>query len=39
MESDVIKMVPEYEEKESPFVAFEKEMLLVTKKILENKKI
>jgi site-specific recombinase len=32
MESDVIKMVPEYEEKESPFVAFEKEMLLVTKK-------
>jgi len=37
MESDVIKMVPEYEEKESPFVAFEKEMLLVTKKILENK--
>ncbi|MFN3752623.1 recombinase [Flavobacterium sp.] len=33
MENDVIKMVPEYEELESPFVAFESELYTIQKKI------
>lgn len=33
MENDVIKMVPEYEELESPFVAFENELYTIHKKI------
>lgn len=33
MENDVIKMVPEYEELESPFVAFENELYTIHKRI------
>jgi site-specific recombinase len=33
MEPDVIKMVPEFETLESPFVAFEKELLLINEEI------
>jgi site-specific recombinase len=38
LESEVIKMVPEYENLESPFLAFQKEFALVSEKILEEKK-
>lgn len=36
MENDVIKMVPEYEELESPFVAFESELYTIQKRIRKN---
>lgn len=38
LESDVIKMVPEYENLESPFLAFQKEFALLSEKLLEEKK-
>ena len=36
MENDVIKMVPEYDDLESPFVAFENEFHIVKKKIKDG---
>lgn len=38
LESEVIKMVPEYENLESPFLAFQKEFALLSEKLLEEKK-
>lgn len=37
METDVLKMVPEYDGIESPFTAFEKELLTIEKRIKEEK--
>jgi site-specific recombinase len=37
METDVIKMVPEFENLESPFSAFEKELFLIEDRIKESK--
>ncbi len=37
LESEVIKMVPEYENLESPFLAFQKEFALMAEKILDDK--
>lgn len=36
LESEVIKMVPEYENLESPFLEFQKEFALITEKLLEQ---
>lgn len=36
LESNVIKMVPEYENLESPFLAFQKEFILLTEKLIED---
>ena len=38
LESEVIKMVPEYENLESPFLAFQKEFALISEKLLEERK-
>lgn len=38
LETEVIKMVPEFENLESPFLAFQKEFALLSEKILEEKK-
>ncbi len=37
MEREVMKMVPEYEQLQSPFSAFEKELFLIEDRILESK--
>jgi site-specific recombinase len=37
LETDVIKMVPEFENLESPFLAFQKEFALLSEKLLEEK--
>jgi site-specific recombinase len=37
LETDVIKMVPEYESLESPFLAFQKEFVLIADKILAER--
>lgn len=37
MESEVIKMVPEYENLESPFLEFQKEFALLTEKLISEK--
>ncbi|QGK73802.1 site-specific recombinase [Flavobacterium sp. SLB02] len=36
METDVIRMVPEYENLESPFIAFQRELLLMNEKLLQS---
>lgn len=36
METDVIRMVPEYENLESPFIAFQRELLTMNEKLLES---
>lgn len=36
MESEVIKMVPEYQNFESPFLAFQRELILIGEKMLES---
>ncbi|MET3020240.1 site-specific recombinase [Flavobacterium hydatis] len=36
METDVIQMVPEYENLESPFIAFQRELLLMNEKLIES---
>lgn len=36
LDADVIKMIPEYHEKESPFAAFEKELYIIKDLILKN---
>lgn len=36
METDVIQMVPEYENYESPFLAFQRELLLISEKLIES---
>lgn len=36
METDVIQMVPEYENLESPFLAFQRELLLMNEKLIES---
>ena len=36
METDVIRMVPEYENLESPFIAFQRELLLMNERIIES---
>ncbi|GIQ60572.1 recombinase [Flavobacterium collinsii] len=38
METDVIQMVPEYENYESPFLAFQRELLLINERLLESPK-
>lgn len=38
LETEVIKMVPEYENLESPFLALQKEFALLSQKILEEKR-
>lgn len=38
LETDVIRMVPEYENLESPFLAIQKEFGLITEKLLEQKR-
>ncbi|WP_316635926.1 recombinase [uncultured Flavobacterium sp.] len=38
METDVIRMVPEYENLESPFLAFQRELLLMNEKLIESTK-
>ena len=38
MEMDVVKMLPEYDNLESPFMAFEKEFLLIENQIKTNQK-
>jgi site-specific recombinase len=38
LESEVIQMVPEYENLESPFLAIQKEFALITDKLLEERK-
>ena len=38
METDVIQMVPEYENFESPFLAFQRELLLMGEKLIESRK-
>jgi len=37
LETDVIKMVPEYENLESPFLAFQKEFALISEKLQEER--
>lgn len=39
LETEVIKMVPEYENLESPFLAFQKEFALLSEKLQEEKSI
>ncbi|RXM47848.1 site-specific recombinase [Flavobacterium sp. YO12] len=36
METDVIRMVPEYENLESPFLAFQRELLLMNERLIES---
>ena len=36
METDVIRMVPEYENLESPFIAFQRELLLMNERLIES---
>ncbi|SHF95444.1 site-specific recombinase [Flavobacterium aquidurense] len=36
METDVIRMVPEYENLESPFIAFQRELLLMNEKLMQS---
>lgn len=36
METDVLKMVPEFEDFESPFIAFEKELLLIEDRVRDS---
>jgi site-specific recombinase len=36
METDVIQMVPEYENLESPFIAFQRELLLMNEKLIDS---
>jgi site-specific recombinase len=36
VETDVIQMVPEYENYESPFLAFQRELLLISEKLIES---
>lgn len=36
METDVIRMVPEYENLESPFIAFQRELLTMNEKLLQS---
>ncbi|MGE6355941.1 site-specific recombinase [Flavobacterium sp. NPDC079362] len=36
METDVIRMVPEYENLESPFIAFQRELLLMNEKLMAS---
>lgn len=38
METNVIKMVPEYENLESPFLAFQKEFALLTEKLVQERR-
>ena len=38
LETEVIRMVPEYENLESPFLAIQKEFALITEKLLEQKR-
>jgi site-specific recombinase len=38
LESEVIKMVPEYENLESPFLAYQKEFSLLSEKLIEEKR-
>src|SRR5690606_15722611 len=38
LESEIIKMVPEYENLESPFIAYQKEFALISNKLLEERR-